>query len=124
MKKKLFITFIFSIIVIAIGLIFVIQPLRLPELVIKNKILKETPIGSDYVDVEKFVKEKGWYNYNYVGNGGFWNQDTDEVIGVRSIKGDLGEYPTLFDTYVTACWAFDEKDRLIDVWVWKSIDSL
>ena len=102
-------------------------PLQRSEVTIRTSLLRETPLGSSAVDVRAVVARHGWLNHSYRGQTGYMLQQSGkpaEVVGVSSICGDLGHYGFPFRTDVTAFWGFDESDRLIDVWVWKTTNAL
>lgn len=106
-----------------------LNPLRKPEKKIEAALLEMTPIGSKDSDVRSIVEQKGWLDPKYGGTTGFLKQETgkpDQTVGKTSIRGHLGAYrgfPVPLRTDVTAFWAFDEENRLIDVWVWKTTDA-
>jgi hypothetical protein len=59
---------------------------------------------------------------------GFLKQEIGQpmmTVGKKSIRGEFGEYrESLFIVgSVSVFWAFDESDKLIDVWIWKTYDS-
>jgi hypothetical protein len=97
---------------------------------IRNKILKYTPIGSTYEQVQEFIQYRLKYRTPDYENSpairGHWPGPYEE-IGVRRIDVWLGEYgfpgwPMAIDKCVS--WAFDKNDKLIDVVVWKDHDSM
>ena len=69
---------------------------------------------ADFVNVNQgFLDQR-----DYSGTGG-------QVIGVKSYRASLGDYPGIpFDTNVTLFWGFNADGRLIDVWVWKTVNGL
>jgi hypothetical protein len=99
---------------------------------IRNRVLKHTPLGSTYGQVQEFVQ----YRLKYHGAPDYENTPADrrrpggsgyESVGVRSISVWLGQYG--FPGYPMAItprisWAFDKNARLIDVIVVKERDSL
>jgi len=48
----------------------------------------------------------------------------EEVIGEKSIRVSVGSYGFIFKTNVTVFFGFDEDSKLIDIWIWKTTDSL
>lgn len=99
---------------------------------IRKRVLKYTPLGSTYGQVQEFVqyrlKYHGAPDYENLPAGRRISGSSDyESVGVRSVSVWLGEYG--FPPYPMAItpkisWAFDKNDRLIDVIVEKERDSL
>jgi hypothetical protein len=47
------------------------------------------------------------------------------TVGQKHIRAEMGHYHTLpFITSISVFWAFDEEGKLIDIWVWKTVDGL
>jgi hypothetical protein len=121
-------TIIFSVIGIALIVYVAIvaaNPLRRSEETIEVSLRKTTPLGSTSEEVVRAFAKKGLFPE--VDSVGVYKQKIGtkaEVIGVASIRVLLGEYRTPFVTSVSAFFAFDANARLIDVWVWKTVDAL
>ena len=47
-----------------------------------------------------------------------------EVVGTSSIRAELGSYGLIFNTYVSASWAFNQAGELIFVKVTRSTDAI
>jgi hypothetical protein len=121
-KRKLIII-AFGLVIVVIGAWFYSHSLFRSETSIRASLLKQMPLGSNSVDVREFVDKHGWLVRNYVGNTGFLKLEAgapSEVVGVTSIKGNLGDY---WFMNVTAFWGFDSSNRLVNVWVWKTYDA-
>jgi hypothetical protein len=121
-KRKLTIA-VLTLAIIAISTWLYSHSLLRSEASIRASLLKQMPLGSSSVDVREFVDKHGWRVSNYVGNTGFVKQEagaSSKVIGVTSIRGNLGDYWLM---NVTAFWGFDSSNRLVDVWVWKTYDA-
>jgi len=91
---------------------------------IEASLLSMAPIGSQKEEVLRALDGKGWGPVR-AKKGGFLKQEPPrpmEIIGVASIAVHLGDYG-FFRTSVDAFWGFDEKGKLIDVWVWKTTDA-
>lgn len=93
---------------------------------IREELLQETPLGMPLDEVIKVLNKKG-YSLVLDPDRGFWKRDTDLVVGVKHIEANLGTYTTLFrgtvgwqTMYVTAYWGFNNKDQLVDIWIWKA----
>ena len=119
------------VIILGIALTLYLNPLRRSEEKIREKMLELTPIGTSMEDVVKVVEgnnkwEIAWISYDR----GYIIQEPGKprtTIGEKSIRVFIGEYPFgegIFTTAVTVFWGFDENIKLIDVWVWKTTDSL
>lgn len=113
------------------GCCIVPHHLRRSEASLKVSLLKTTPPVCSFADVWTLAEKEGWLDRGHGTNYGFCPayiggpRDATEMIGVKSIRGHLGHYwvcPWRMD--VTAFWGFDTDGRLIDVWIWKTADSL
>jgi len=126
-KIKLFI-FIILLLLLSIGVILILSnPLLRSEKSLRKMILKKTPIGSNMDDVIKYINSKkkwkvAWISYD----SGFYHQGIfpEKVIGSKSIRVNIGEYGLIFKTSVTVFWGFNEDSKLIDIWVWKTVDAI
>ena len=91
-------------------------------------LLALTPLGSSPEAVLELVKKKGWSSPGFNAHAGFLKQQSPQsaVIGRSHIRASLGNYQALplGTTNVTAFWGFDENRRLIQIWIWKTTDSL
>ncbi len=125
---------IFRVLVIAAGMLLVATPgvagdfsLRRSETSIRKLLLKEVPLGSPMAQVEQQVVKHKWKLHYIREDGGFHDQRTrpSTVTGDKSMGAWLGDYrgfPFMVD--VSVFWAFDANGKLIDIWVWKTWDSL
>ena len=96
-----------------------------PAEMIERSLLRLTPIGSSIEDVQRAVENKGW-QHRPISNAGFLKQESHramEVVGKKSLEAHVADYGWPFRTSVDAFWGFDEKGRLTDVWVWKTVDA-
>lgn len=93
---------------------------------IRQRILSETPVGSSYAAVLDYAKKQGWSvtqracGYQVPGLG----HVPSRVVGKRTIEAYLGGYSMIFHVDVVCDWAFDNDNRLIDVFVDKQTDAL
>jgi len=115
------------------------NPMRRPEPMATNYVLRLTPIGTDMEEVIRLVENHRnwriwWINYDM----GFSHprpntitpppQERPFIVGEQSIKVDAGRiWPTstpvmgyFMEMMVAIFWAFDEDGRLIDVYVRRS----
>jgi len=96
-------------------------------------MLAYTPKGSDLAFVKKFISEDLEFDEivspQYMQSTGVMVQDKDDpqitnIVGNHSIELLLGTYRDpkrfwIFETDVYVQWAFDEKNKLIDLFVYK-----
>ncbi len=56
---------------------------------------------------------------------GYMNQDSNVVVGSSSIWAVVSEerIAPLMVRSVEAFWGFDREGRLLDIWVWSTIDA-
>lgn len=121
--KRLLIIVITGVVIVAIVIWMTSYSLFRSEASIRTSLLKQTPLGTSSTNVRAFVEKQGWLVRNYVGNTGFLKQESskpNEEVGVSSIRGNLGDYGPM---NITAFWGFDNSNRLIDVWVWRTYDA-
>jgi hypothetical protein len=100
---------------------------RRSEQSIRQRILRDTPLGSTYAAVLDYVKKQGWPVTEQSGKYAIpeFAQVPAGVVVKRVIKADLGEYQGLPWRMAVCCyWGFDEHDKLIDVFVEKQADAL
>ncbi len=91
---------------------------------IREQMLKKTPIGKGISDVKAFCVSEN-LACSYSDTAGYWDQYIGKTVGVKSIWAVLSEYKTtpLTITTVTVYWGFDNEERLVDIFVWKTIDA-
>lgn len=102
---------------------------RLPTKSIEQKILKKTPLGSTPDVVMAHINTQGWKSDGYVDRTGFLspNREGEAItVGESHIRAHMGShfwFP-LGTESVTVFWGFDKNQRLIEVYVWKTVDTL
>jgi hypothetical protein len=89
------------------------------------KLLQETPPGTTSDQVILHCARNN-LKCSFSNSAGFLNQDNGQVIGVKSIRTKLsdGRIFPFVTTTVVAFWGFDKDGKLIDIWVWRTIDAL
>jgi hypothetical protein len=102
--------------------------LRRSESVIRESILALTPLGSSPEAVLTLVQKEKWKNQAHNKRSGFLMQQHGKksvVVGTTHIQAWLGHHWTFpfLRTDVVAYWGFDADGRLVDVWIWKTINS-
>lgn len=107
-----------------------LNPLRWPEAAIRARLLWSTPLGSTMPEVRRVIEGKGWKLDTYSESVGFLDQRAHPyvVTGAKHIRASLGDYTTFMlvlplPANVTAFWGFDDNGRLVDIWVWRTIDG-
>ncbi len=96
---------------------------------IEASLLEMTPIGSSPETVLQVIKTKDWQTKGHNLQNGFYKQPPGrkaETVGVTHIQASLGDYHRfpIGTTNTSAFWGFDSDGRLIEVWIWKTTDSL
>lgn len=91
---------------------------------IREKLLKDTPTGTSFEEVKAFCAKSKFKCANST-TAGYLNQDTGQVIGVSSIWAVIDERKSMpmLTTSISAYWGFDKEKKLVDIWVWKTIDG-
>lgn len=121
------IKYLLLVVPMAVVVYMLLNPLRRDAQKIEADLYLITPIGSLYA--EAISKLGGRYNQlQTYDNAGFLKQDLppNKTVGVKSIKINLGEYYhfPIGTTSVVAFWGFDANGKLLEVWVWKTTDSI
>jgi hypothetical protein len=94
---------------------------------LKKELLERVPLGSDISDVRSLIQEEEWRVAYDDETRGFLDQRVrpPRTVGTKSIRAELGSYQgPPWRTFVTIFWGFDRDGKLIDVWVWKTHDTL
>lgn len=109
---------IYGVVVVAAVIVFVVasNPLRRSEESISAWLQAQTPLGSSRESVVAYAEKRKWYDSRAQGSDG--------KTGAIYIRGELGQYRTVFVTSVTVFWEFDSKSRLDKIRVWKTVDAL
>lgn len=111
-----------------------------PEEVIKETVLEITPVGMSMEDVLQVIYgQEKWEIYSINYERGFslqgprpdhynfpneYASDKWPVIGEKFIRANIGNYMRGFYTDVYVYWAFDNDEKLIDLYVRKDVDAL
>ena len=95
---------------------------------IENYVLKLTPLGSNIAAAEQFCRDHQFEKCNTWRDGGFYKQPESgdpTVVGEMHIRGFAGDYPLSEHLIASTSvyWGFDKNEKLIEVWVWKTIDG-
>ncbi|MDR2650343.1 MAG: hypothetical protein LBB94_11610 [Clostridiales bacterium] len=156
--KRLKITPMRVLLIILLGIVIVtfipmvFNPIRRPQKMVRNYILRLTPIGTHIDDVVKFIESKQEWTVLYInykmgyahlgepipgwpvitrtipGSDGSITTRRTSIIGDKSIRAYLGEYYAWYTlgyhTAVSVFWCFDKGGKLIEVYVSKEIDII
>ena len=100
---------------------------RKSEEKIQENLLKVTPLGTSMEDVLRVIEinkkwELVWISTEYPHND--TNLHADYIIGDKSIKAYIGNFGIIFETSVEAYWGFDENDKLIEIGIRKTTNTL
>ena len=132
-RIAMFVIIVISVVAFIVLAVIMSNPLRWPDSRIRANMLKHTPIGTNIVDVIKFVESnENWKIYHIYQNGYMLkdgiisrpSKQNEYSVGVTSMEVRLGEYRTIFATDVSIFFAFDEDSKLIDIGVLKENDVL
>ena len=128
MKKiMIYILSILVIIILGVVMMTLLNPLRKSEKGIRKDILKLTPMGSSMEEVIRIIESNEKWKNMYVNHeypSEHTNLNNDTIIGAKSIKVLAGKYNTILDTYVEIYWGFDENEKLIEIGIRKTKDTL
>jgi hypothetical protein len=120
-------SYTFLVFMSVIGLAFVGCSLpRRSESSIRKRLLRDTPRGSSYENVSSYLKSRGWPVQEWSGGYEIPNFEhaPSRKVGQRVIKAYLGHYQGLpWRVDVDCFWAFDERERLIDISIDKQTDA-
>lgn len=91
---------------------------------VRRQLLERTPVGTGIEQVLLYCKTNN-LKCHHSDTAGYLNQDNGKVVGVRSVWAVLIESQSgpLKIASVAAYWGFDQKGKLIDIWVWKTTDA-
>lgn len=134
-KFKNIVTILFVVIIILFPWL-VKLPISLPDLAVRNYVLHKLPPGTSRDETVSAIDGERWklvsthdrgLRINYKAhNADFdfeYGANIGELVGVRSMKIKLGEFYAPFHTAVFAYLAFDESDRLTEVFVYREIEA-
>ena len=121
-------------IMLVVAIVIFSDPLQRPDFLVRQYVLKRTPIGMSMEDVVEVIEgQEEWVLRNINYDGGYLSPNTrlpaepttsgEYSIGEKSIRALVGEYQYLLVTSVTVFWGFDENSELIEVEIWKTVDG-
>ena len=91
---------------------------------VRSELLQKTPIGTSFEEILSYCANRN-LKCRQSNTAGYLNQKTGQVVGVRSIWTVLSERKEtpLTISSISAYWGFDKEGRLLDIWVWKTVDA-
>ena len=91
---------------------------------IRKELLVKTPIGTDMSQALDLCSRENM-TCKRSDTAGYLNQDTGKGVGVKSIWGVFLERKTTPLTVITVevFWGFDKDGKLLDIWVWKTVNA-
>lgn len=124
----------------AYGILWLTIPISRPNNAVRSYVLKKLSMETSWSETVEKINEENWeiievltdrgvvinYEAGYVGMpfNGLTTDLGEQVVGAKSVLLMLGEYNGPFNTVVFAYLAFDENNKLIDVFIEKEIDAL
>jgi len=142
MNKSTLITLsiLMSIVILAAALIYK-NYLRWPAVYLHEYVLWHTPIGTDIEDVISHIESrKNWRIRHINRERGFlrpgravpgwpiYQSSGQNIVGEKSIRVFAGNYQAWYKinriTWVDIFWGFDKDGKLVEIYVWKSIDAM
>lgn len=123
-NKRIFI-FILLLLILTFFVIYESWPIVQSESKIRKDVLKDFPIGTSQADVWVYAQKidpgidgaykdkRSWWKNN--------DQSTEERIGNSRILASISNIGIVD---VTIIWIFDENNKLIEIYAWKTIDLL
>jgi len=91
---------------------------------IRRHFFTLTPISSKKSFVKNFFRTNNYRIRYDIKKSYSDRQKPYKIIGNSYYLVDIGDYGLIFTTSVVAVWIFNEKEELIEIKVWKEIDSI
>ncbi|MBQ8514068.1 MAG: hypothetical protein IJ496_01550 [Ruminococcus sp.] len=119
-------------VVLISSIILMLNPLRWPEKMLRQQLLRQTPVGTDIDEVIQYLESQDEWEIIYVNHtagyhyfdGRPYEAGVGAEIGEQSIRVYLGEYRNPLAVDVNVFYAFDGDGKLMDAAIMKSIDSI
>jgi ABC-type glycerol-3-phosphate transport system permease component len=128
-KRKVVLTILLLLVVVILApfILMIPNPMRRPQEMARDYILRLTPMGTHIDDVVTIMERNGYGSLHVNLNSGFRTPPPsphDARIGVMSASIGMGNYYLTWyrwfhTTEVGVFWGFDEDGKLIDVYVRK-----
>lgn len=126
-KVMLVVLSLLAVMVLSIFIPMLTTPMRRPTSMVRNYILRITPIGTSIEDMIKIAGSRDDWDIRHInlGRGFQLGPPNITVIGEMSARVHLGTYFAwykwfpLMEWAVDVFWGFDEDGRLIEVHIQK-----
>jgi hypothetical protein len=90
----------------------------------RKELLEKTPIGASFDEVLAFCALRK-LKCKQSKTAGYFHHKSGKTVGVQSIWAGISEQKEtpLTVTTFSAYWGFDKDGKLLDIWVWKTVDA-
>lgn len=130
------------------GIFLLTVPISRPDKAVRSYVMKKIPVGTNRNEAIEIINSKGWeidhiaecglfindaagsvsyadeWTLNLYQNDPFYQNQNKRRVGSKSMKVYLGNYYGPLYTSVKAYIAFDEKEKLIEVFIMREIDGI
>jgi hypothetical protein len=95
-----------------------------PKKDIYNRLLKDTPMGSNKKRVLEYIRTEGYVIDNEPNVAYEEGSPPHRTIGDSYVRVNMGHYQGIpWRCDVVAVWVFDKDEKLIHIDVWKEYDA-
>ncbi|MDE7121611.1 MAG: hypothetical protein K2O42_05565 [Oscillospiraceae bacterium] len=128
---------ILVILLLSLILQFLTIPISRPDNAVRSYVLHKIPINTSWDETVSIIDNESWkivsthdgglrinYEAQHVDFDFQHGANKGKLVGVKSMEVKLGEFYSPFHTAVFAYIAFDENDKLIEVYIRRDIDAL
>ncbi|MDE6730797.1 MAG: hypothetical protein K2J71_08505 [Oscillospiraceae bacterium] len=115
---------------------YLIIPISRPDNAVRSYVLHKIPINTSWDETVSIIDSERWkivsthdsglrinYQARHVDFDFQHGANKGELVGVTSMEVKLGEFYSPFHTAVFAYIAFDENDKLTEVYIHREIDA-
>lgn len=120
------------------GIFLLTVPISRPDKAVRSYVMKEIPVGTNRNEAIEIINNQGWEIdhiaecglciNNEAGCAYFAAEESlnldERTVGTSSMKVYLGNYYGPLYTSVKAYIAFDENEKLIEVFIMREIDGI
>ena len=135
-NRKVIMSFLILLLFVILMIILLVtqlsNPLNKPNEELRNDILQLTPLGTEMESVIAIIENNNkWEIRNISYEFGYRLPNvptTHPRVGEKHINVYAGRYRSprnfFINTYVNILWGFDKDGVLIDVYIWKTYDTI